>query len=48
MVTAGVILIAFFFYAFSADYAATRIIADDIISIPDVRYYWIIIIVSKT
>ncbi|KAJ8039264.1 Choline transporter-like protein 2 [Holothuria leucospilota] len=44
MVTAGVILIAFFFYAFSADYAATRFIANDIISIPDVRYYWIIII----
>lgn len=47
MVTAGVVLVAFFFYVFAQDYAVTSFIATDVISIPNTSYYWVIIIVSS-
>ncbi|PIK57291.1 putative choline transporter-like protein 2-like [Apostichopus japonicus] len=45
MVTAAIVLIAFFFFAFGQDYAVTSFIATDVINVPSVRYYWVIIFV---
>lgn len=47
MVTAAIVLIAFFFFAFGQDYAVTSFIATDVINVPSVRYYWVIIFVSQ-
>lgn len=46
MVTIGVVVLSFFYFTFSAEYSLTAFVVAEYLPIPNVRYYWVIIIVS--
>lgn len=46
MVTTGVVVLSFFYFTFSAEYSLTAFVVSEFLPIPNVRYYWIIILVS--
>ncbi|PIK47953.1 putative choline transporter-like protein 2 [Apostichopus japonicus] len=44
MVTIGVVVLSFFYFTFSAEYSLTAFVVAEYLPIPNVRYYWVIII----